>query len=156
MKECREVAIGAWDEIKTESDSEPIRLATCLRSFQSAIKRRNGNDEATAAYLSGGLDSRCIVAALCHNLVRVRTVNFARPGTQDYHLEMILPRKSDPSTSVFPKKKATTFPTIRPLMAKAWEGSNHGHGPRSARNGLVGRRRSGVLGVSALANPSSP
>jgi len=136
-----------WDEIKTESDSEPIRLATVYDRFQSAIKRRNGNDEATSAYLSGGLDSRCIVAALCRNRVRVRTVNFARPGTQDYHFGNDFAEKIGSVHESIPKDSGDNIPDYSSLMAKALGGSNHGQWP-AERPQLAwsGEGGSGVLG----------
>ena len=136
-----------WDEIKTESDSEPIRLATVYDRFQSAIKRRNGNDEATSAYLSGGLDSRCIVAALCRNRVRVRTVNFARPGTQDYHFGNDFAEKIGSVHESIPKESGDNIPDYSSLMAKALGGSNHGQWP-AERPQLAwsGEGGSGVLG----------
>ncbi len=140
-----------WDEIKTESDSEPGRLATVYDRFQSAIKRRNRNDEATAAYLSGGLDSRCIVAALCHNSVRVRTVNFARPGTQDYHFGNDFGEKIGSAHKSIPKERGDNIPDYSSLMAKALGGSNHGQGP-AERPQLVwsGEGGSGLLGGVGL------
>ena len=140
-----------WDEIKTESDSEPIRLATVYDRFQSAIKRRNGNDEATAAYLSGGLDSRCIVAALCHNGVRVRTVNFARPGTQDYHFGNDFAEKIGSVHESIPKEKGDNIPDYSSLMARALGGSNPGQWPAARRQlAWSGESGSGLLGGVGL------
>jgi asparagine synthase (glutamine-hydrolysing) len=140
-----------WDEVKTESDSEPIRLATVYDRFQSAIKRRNGNDEATSAYLSGGLDSRCIVAALCHNGVQVRTVNFARPGTQDYHFGNDFAEKIGSAHERIPKEKGDNIPDYSSLMAKALGVSNDGLWP-AERPPLAwsGEGGSGVLGGVGL------
>jgi len=115
-----------WDEIKTTSDSEPVRLATVYERFQAAIKRRNRNDEATAAYLSGGLDSRCIVAALCDNSVRVRTVNFARPGTQDYYFGNDFAEKIGSAHESIPKERGDSIPDYSSLMAQALAGSSYG------------------------------
>jgi hypothetical protein len=108
-----------WDEVRTENDSEAVRLATIYERFQAAIKRRNRNDEATAAYLSGGLDSRCIVAALCDSSVRVRTVNFARPGTQDYHFGNDFAGKIGSAHESIPKERGDSIPDYSALMAKA-------------------------------------
>jgi asparagine synthase (glutamine-hydrolysing) len=118
-----------WDEIKTESDSEPKRLATVYDRFQAAVKRRNRNDEATAAYLSGGLDSRCMVATLCHNGVRVRTVNFARPGTQDYHFGNEFAEKIGSTHESIPKELGDSIPDYSSLMAKALRRSRNGQWP---------------------------
>ncbi len=115
-----------WDEIRTESDSEPVRLATVYERFQAAIKRRNRSDEATAAYLSGGLDSRCIVATLCDNSVRVRTVNFARPGTQDYYFGNDFAEKIGSAHESIPKERGNSIPDYSLLMARALARSSHG------------------------------
>lgn len=140
-----------WDEIKTEDDSEPIRLATVYDRFQSAIKRRNGNDEATSAYLSGGLDSRCIVAALCHNGVRVRTVNFARPGTQDYHFGNDFAEKMGSVHESIPKEKGDNIPDYSSLMAKVLGGSSHGQWPAERPQiAWSGESGSGLLGGVGL------
>ena len=140
-----------WDEVKTESDPEPSRLATVYDAFQAAIKRRNGNDKATAAYLSGGLDSRSIVAALCGNGVRVRTVNFARPGTQDYHFGNAFAEQIGSVHQSIPKEKGDNIPDYSSLMAKALGGFDHGQWP-AERPRLVwsGESGSGLLGGVGL------
>jgi asparagine synthase (glutamine-hydrolysing) len=108
-----------WDEIQAAGDAEPARLTTVYDRFQSAVKRRNQNDVATAAFLSGGLDSRCTVAAL-HDLgVRVRTVNFARPGTQDYYCGNNFAEKIGSIHQSVPKKRGDSAPDYSSLMAGA-------------------------------------
>jgi len=118
-----------WDEIKTESDPEPVRLATVYDRFQAAVRRRNRSDGATAAYLSGGLDSRCIVAALCHNGVRVRTVNFARPGTQDYYFGNDFAEMIGSMHESLPKERGDRIPDYSSLMAKALRGPDYDQWP---------------------------
>lgn len=118
-----------WDEIKTETESEAERLATVYSRFQSAIKRRNRNDQATAAYLSGGLDSRCIVAVLCDNGVRVHTVNFARPGTQDFYFGNDFAEKISTAHESIPKEIGDSIPDYSSLMAKTLSRSSHGQWP---------------------------
>lgn len=118
-----------WDEIKTEAPSEPVRLATVYERFQAAIRRRNRNDAATAAYLSGGLDSRCIVASLCHNGVRVRTVNFARPGTQDFHFGNDFAERIGSAHESVPKERGDSVPDYSSLMANFLGRSSNGQWP---------------------------
>lgn len=72
-----------WDDIPTSRDPEPKLLSEIYNGFTSAVGRRIRNDTTTVAYLSGGLDSRCIVAALRSRDVRVHTFNFGRRNTQD-------------------------------------------------------------------------
>ena len=66
-----------WDEIEPSTASEDELLAELYSRFNKAVARRLRNDRATAAYLSGGLDSRCIVAALRDKNAQVHTFNFA-------------------------------------------------------------------------------
>ena len=140
-----------WDEIKSEDDAEPIRLRTVYDYFQAAIKRRNGNDLATAAYLSGGLDSRSIVAALCHKGVRVRTVNFARPGTQDHDFGNEFAAKIGSVHLSIPKERGDNTPDYSSLMAEALRRCDHDES-RAERPQLVwaGESGSGLLGGVGL------
>ena len=128
-KETSRSCYWRWDEIKTESDSEPSRLATVYDRFQAAVKRRNRDDRATAAYLSGGLDSRCVVAALCDSGARVRTVNFARPGTQDYYFGNDFAEKIGSIHQSIPKERGDSVPDYSSLMAKALGKSNYDQHP---------------------------
>jgi hypothetical protein len=114
-----------WDEIKTGRDSERSRLATVYDHFQAAVKRRNRDDRATAAYLSGGLDSRCVVAMLCDSGARVRTVNFARPGTQDYYCGNDFAERIGSIHQSIPKLRGGSVPDFSALMARALGGFNH-------------------------------
>jgi asparagine synthetase B (glutamine-hydrolysing) len=111
-----------WDEVKTTNDSEAYRLAAVRDRFQSAIRRRRKNDRATTAYLSGGLDSRSIVATLCQDDVAVRTVNFARPGTQDYYFGNDFAEKVGSTHRSIPKEKGDSAPDYSSLMARAQAG----------------------------------
>src|SRR5437867_1619269 len=51
--------------------------------FTAAVTRRLRSDTAAFAFLSGGLDLSCIVAALRAINVEVHTFNFAPKGSQD-------------------------------------------------------------------------
>jgi asparagine synthetase B (glutamine-hydrolysing) len=118
-KEVSRSCYWRWDEIKTASDDESIRLAAVSDRFQSGIKRRRKDDQATTAFLSGGLDSRSIVASLCQDGVRVRTVNFARPGTQDYYFGNEFAEKIGSIHQSIPKEKGDSVPDYSSLMARA-------------------------------------
>jgi hypothetical protein len=140
-----------WDEIKPANDAESIRLKTVYDCFQAAIKRRNGNDLATAAYLSGGLDSRSIVATLCHNGVRVRTVNFARPGTQDHDFGNEFAEKIGSVHHSIPKERGDNTPDYSSLMAEALRRCDYDES-RAERPQLVwaGENGSALLGGVGL------
>jgi len=72
-----------WDDIQPSSCSEEELVRDAYEAFTEAVTRRLRKDTATLAFLSGGLDSRCIVAALRAANVKVHTFNFAPDGSQD-------------------------------------------------------------------------
>jgi len=112
-----------WDEIATSSDSEAVCLDTVYDRFQTAVDRRIRNDAATMAYLSGGLDSRCVVAALRPHRVRVHTFNFARPETQDYCFGNDFAERIGSIHESLPKERGDSVPDYSSLMARAWKES---------------------------------
>ncbi len=125
-----------WDEIEVSNDIEPLRLSTVYDRFQAAVDRRIGQDEATAAYLSGGLDSRCAVAALAQSGVRVSTVNFARHGTQDDYFGNRFAEKIGSIHQSLPKEEGDRVPDYSLLMANALASDDFGKQP-AARPRLV-------------------
>lgn len=72
-----------WDAVPRDDRGEDALLDEAHARFLSAVDRRLTGDGAAAAYLSGGLDSRCIVAALRARGATVHTFNFSFRGTQD-------------------------------------------------------------------------
>ena len=72
-----------WDSIALSKEPEQDLLRQAYESFNAAVGSRLRQETATFAFLSGGLDSRCITAALCERNTTVYTLNFAPPGTQD-------------------------------------------------------------------------
>lgn len=139
-----------WDEIKTETDSEESRLATVYDRFQAAVKRRNRDDGMTAAYLSGGLDSRCVVAALYESGARVRTVNFASPGTQDHYFGNDFAEKIGSIHQSIPALRGESVPDFSALMAEALASDDVGQpgsaGILPASSALAGEPSRGIAG----------
>jgi asparagine synthetase B (glutamine-hydrolysing) len=110
-----------WDEIEVSPEPEPARLAAVYGNFQLGINRRLQNDKATTAYLSGGLDSRCVVAALSQSGVRLQTANFARPGTQDYYCGNQFAERLNSNHISLPWEESDRSPDFSGLMARAIE-----------------------------------
>jgi len=125
-----------WDTIEASSKPESELLTDVYQRFESAVAWRIGNDKATSAYLSGGLDSRCIVAALRARGVEVRTYNFARPGTQDLIFGREFAREIGTIHSEVPKGSGDMVPDYSQLMADAIsaEGKN---GKQPEHPGLI-------------------
>ncbi len=119
-----------WDEIEISKGSESDLLSELYSRFETAVARRNGSDTATSAYLSGGLDSRCIVAALREQGVEVHTYNFARPKTQDLVFGGEFAREAGAIHQEIPKPAGDMVPDYSQLMASAIAGSkNKQHWP---------------------------
>jgi len=72
-----------WDRLEVVDAPEDAVIARLVASFEQGVRRRLRQDKAVLSFLSGGLDSRAIVAALRRQNVRVFTVNFAPQETQD-------------------------------------------------------------------------
>lgn len=72
-----------WDEVPVGEPTEAELLAEAYQRFTGAVRRRLGGDTVVPAFLSGGLDSRCVVGALRDQGATVYSFNFAREGTQD-------------------------------------------------------------------------
>ena len=72
-----------WDRIRTAHRPVDELARDAYNRFSDGVALRNGSDSSTLAFLSGGLDSRAIVAALRQRGVRVHTFNFSPTGSQD-------------------------------------------------------------------------
>jgi asparagine synthase (glutamine-hydrolysing) len=74
----------SWDEVKSSHYSEDELQERIYEAFIDAVKMRAESSPAELSFLSGGLDSRCIVAGL-RNIDRpVWSLNFAPEGSQDH------------------------------------------------------------------------
>lgn len=72
-----------WDRIAPSRRPEAQLAQAARDQFAAAVGRRLGGERTAAAFLSGGLDSRAVVAALRNAGAEVHTFNFSLPGTQD-------------------------------------------------------------------------
>jgi len=72
-----------WDEIAPANCTESEGLEEAHRRFLTAVRLRVGTDSTVLAMLSGGLDSRCVVASLRALQIRVHTFNISPRGSQD-------------------------------------------------------------------------
>jgi asparagine synthase (glutamine-hydrolysing) len=126
-----------WDDIPSSTEPEEKLLQRLYHCFESAMARRNRRDTTTVAYLSGGLDSRCVVAALHSEQTRVHTFNFARPHTQDQLFGLEFARQVDAIHEEVPKERGDHVPDYSSLMARVWEASRHREAHPAERPALV-------------------
>ncbi len=141
-----------WDEIEESTESEEARLQHVYEVFQSAVDCRLRSDRNTTAYLSGGLDSRCVVAALNVSKVGMHTVNFARPGTLDHYCGNEFAKKIGTKHLSLPKEQGDRVPDYSALMTKTLEGLRARGELAAERPGLVwsGEGGSVLLGLVHL------
>lgn len=126
-----------WDQIEASDLSGDELFSELYRRFSNAVARRIRNDTATAAYLSGGLDSRCIVAALRDRDVAVHTFNFGRPDTQDQIFGREFAAAVGTIHEEAPKKTGDLVPDYSSLMADGWRDSSRRNEPRAERPNIV-------------------
>lgn len=136
-----------WDEIEISNDSEENLLSELYRQFDNATRRRIGTDKITLAYLSGGLDSRCVVAALRSQNVRVHTFNFSRPNTQDQIFGLDFAGKIDTVHEEVLKEAGNLVPDYAWLMAQAWSASKHRKTLPAERPALVWNGEGGSVAL---------
>lgn len=81
----------SWDEIAPIAGNNPRELADELGTrFRTAVERRTTRQ--TGLTLSGGLDSRAILAAMPH---APKTFTFGRPNSADVRLAALVPLPID-------------------------------------------------------------
>jgi asparagine synthase (glutamine-hydrolysing) len=114
-----------WDSVESSTEPEEKLLRGLYDRFETAVARRSRKDTTTVAYLSGGLDSRCVVAALHFLNVRAHTFNFARPRTQDQIFGQDFARQVDAIHEEVPKEAGDHVPDYSSLMAQVWNASRH-------------------------------
>ncbi|HEY0546869.1 MAG TPA: asparagine synthase-related protein [Pyrinomonadaceae bacterium] len=112
-----------WDEIEPSRGNEDEMLRETREAFMRGVALRHRADTTTVAYLSGGLDSRCTVAALAELGARVHTFNFALPNTLDFILGNEFAREAGTIHEAVPKSEGDLTPDYSCLMARAWEKS---------------------------------
>ena len=114
-----------WDTITPKQGTEDQLLAEVFRQFGTAVARRLRNDSTTIASLSGGLDSRSIVAALTQRNVRIHTYNFAPSDSQDFLFGNEFARQVGTLHQGLPADLGTATSDYSFKIAKAWQSSKY-------------------------------
>lgn len=113
-----------WDTIAPSTRPEPELVRQAYDTFMNAVTARLRDDRTAVAFLSGGLDSRSIVAALCERGVQVETYNFSLPGTQDQVLATGFARAAGTAHHELPMKAEVEL-RFTEMLAAALGGSSH-------------------------------
>lgn len=122
-----------WDSLPEINTPEPQLGAELFDIFSKAVSIRSRSLEDINAFLSGGLDSRCVVAVLKKIGKTINSFNFSKPGEKDLHL-----------AEAFAEAVNINFrPVLRPQKNWSWGGLMV-DALQSAR-AAVGNKKTGFL-----------
>lgn len=135
---------AAWASPPQYSDVE-AGLDETYGAFRRAVEIRLRSDTVTAAFLSGGLDSRCVVAVLRDLGSTVYTFNASIPETADQRLGAAFAAACQTHHTEVPP--AMGSPAYVPRAMRAWERLGFGAPQRAERPLLLWSGDGGSVGV---------
>ena len=133
-----------WDSIAPLHIPEQDALKATFDKFQSAVRRRLRGDKVVLAYLSGGLDSRCTVAAVRAEGADVHSFNFSLASTQDQVFGAQFARKIG---AIHHESPTEPGPDWSMIMADASRASAHVRARKPERPRLVWSGEGGSVGL---------
>ncbi len=124
-----------WDDLPLAEPSEVPAGQRIYQQFQEAVELRLKNEKVAAAHLSGGLDSRAIVAALRAADAEVFTVNYSQPNSQDHILGELASERLSTHHTFIPSKSLIDGDCHRNDHMRDWLDSPQylSHQPRRPR-----------------------
>ena len=109
-----------WDRIPVSTDSSYAELVEATYgAFQDAVKLRLGDERNAIAFLSGGMDSRCITSLIRKNVDNLYTFNFSVENSQDKEFAKSYSNKLN-SVHFETTFKKLAYPNFSFLIANAW------------------------------------
>ena len=125
-----------WDTL-TPNPTQGEALVKQIRdAFDAAFAARLRGQKEVIAFLSGGLDSRLIVARLREASVRVSTLNFAPTGSQDLVLGGLAAQALETDHSEFTRGSVTFLTSQRDAIA-GWRAERANSASLPDQPGLV-------------------
>lgn len=94
-----------WDQVPTQDMTNADAVKKAYELFMDTINIRRRQDQEVGAFLSGGMDSRAIVAALNASGASVHTINFSPDRSQDQALARAYARQIDIPFLSAPRKR---------------------------------------------------
>lgn len=136
-----------WDGVKAGEPSQESLVAELVPAFQRALKRRLRSDSAAVSFLSGGLDSRAIVATLRNLGVTVHAINFALPGSQDRVFGRMAADALECNYHQLEVSPSAALDAYRKRQLVSWLDSNPQLPSRSERGRIVWSGDGGSVGL---------
>lgn len=133
-----------WDKLTPLRDTEETSVNNTDQLFKDAVRRRLQGDQTTFAYLSGGLDSRCVVAALVAANVHTYTFNFSLEKTQD---QAFANAYANQVGTIHQEIPTNPGPNWSAVMAQAWRDSPHRNAQQPQRPKVVWTGEGGSVGL---------
>lgn len=136
-----------WDQLQQLNLSESDLLTEAHSRFIKAVEARLRTDKTAVAFLSGGLDSRCVVSILRSKKVTIHTFNFASPRTQDQVFGAEFARKVEAIHTEAPKAPQSDVPGYAKTLSHAWSASKYRSAYPVERPQLAWSGEGGSVGV---------
>jgi len=135
------------DQLPEPPNDASEALQRVFDCFQEAVKLRLDDEPRVMAFLSGGLDSRVVVAALRQQNVEVNSLNFAPERSQDLVLGAQAGAALKTNHFELPMSSATTFTGKITAAVQPWVAWVRDQGLLTARPGLVWSGDGGSVGL---------
>lgn len=136
-----------WDHLEQPSLSYQNLLNEAYSRFTEAIQIRLRTDSSGIAFLSGGLDSRCVVSGLHSKNVKLHTFNFAVPHTQDHVFGAEVAKQLGAFHTEAPIEPGSDVSGYGRTLSRAWFSSKYRSSNPVQRPGLVWSGEGGSVGV---------
>ena len=121
-----------WSEPDTASQDLKANAAHLAAIFKEAVDLRAGGERNAYAFLSGGLDSRSIVAALLARGIAVTALNFSPAGSQDRVFAEGFARAAGASLQLHCLARGSAPPNFYVLVSEAMATLHPGEHPRNS------------------------
>ena len=139
-----------WNNLSSTKIENTVFAKQLHEIFIESIKIRLKDQKTVAAFLSGGLDSRAIVAALRELNINVITANFAPQGSQDQVFGQLIADALGTHHSHLPKGKTSNDDSYHKHSTKNWINSEAFRSENLARSKIIWSGDGGSMGLGHI------
>lgn len=136
-----------WERLAETALAGDVLVEALVTAFRDAVRRRLRGDRVALSFLSGGLDSRAIVAELRNQRAAVFTVNFGPPDTQDRVFGALAARALGTSHHQVDVPLSASASVYRKEHLRRWLESEHGPATKPDRPSCVWSGDGGSVGL---------